>query len=101
MQHFRSYDLDKDGSIDGLEIMKAAHKMNGELVIVFKFLFSDEHFNFFILEDHAEGEFSSSIMDLVDETDETMKAYDDNNDGIISYGEFYKNHMKALRGESH
>lgn len=33
MQHFRNYDLDKDGSIDGLEIMKAAHKMNGELLL--------------------------------------------------------------------
>ena len=29
MQHFRNYDLDKNGNIDGLEILKAAHKMNG------------------------------------------------------------------------
>ncbi len=30
MQHFRNYDLDKNGNIDGLEILKAAHKMNGK-----------------------------------------------------------------------
>jgi hypothetical protein len=31
MQHFRNYDLDKNGNIDGLEILKAANKMNGTL----------------------------------------------------------------------
>jgi hypothetical protein len=30
MQHFRNYDLDKNGNIDGLEILKAANRMNGE-----------------------------------------------------------------------
>lgn len=50
-------------------------------------------------EEHADVGEPSSIMDLEDETDDTMKAYDDNDDGIISYGEFYKNHMKALKGE--
>lgn len=29
MQHFRNYDLDKNGKIDGLEILKAAANMNG------------------------------------------------------------------------
>ena len=29
MQHFRSFDLDKNGYIDGLELLKAAIKMNG------------------------------------------------------------------------
>lgn len=29
MQHFRNFDLDKNGYIDGLEILKAAIRMNG------------------------------------------------------------------------
>ena len=29
MQHFRNFDLDKNGKIDGLEILKAAANMNG------------------------------------------------------------------------
>lgn len=29
MQHFRNYDLDHNGKIDGLEILKAAANMNG------------------------------------------------------------------------
>ena len=30
MQHFRNYDLDKNGKIDGLELLKAALIMNGK-----------------------------------------------------------------------
>ena len=29
MQHFRNFDLDKNGYIDGLEILKSAIRMNG------------------------------------------------------------------------
>ena len=29
MQHFRGFDLDKNGYIDGLEILKSAIRMNG------------------------------------------------------------------------
>jgi Ca2+-binding EF-hand superfamily protein len=36
-------------------------------------------------------------MDLVPDTDETVKAYDDNDDGLIHYGEFFRNHQKALK----
>ena len=36
-------------------------------------------------------------MDLVSDTDETMKAYDDNDDGLIHYGEFFRNHQLALK----
>lgn len=39
-------------------------------------------------------------MDLVSDTDETMKAYDDNDDGLIHYGEFYRNHQRALKAAS-
>jgi hypothetical protein len=39
-------------------------------------------------------------MDLVDDTDETVKAYDDNDDGLIHYGEFYRNHQVRTRNSS-
>jgi hypothetical protein len=55
-----------------------------------------DQINIFCVEEHADVGEPTSVMDLVDETDETIKAYDENDDGIISYGEFYKNHMKAL-----
>ena len=29
-------------------------------------------------------------------TSETLQAYDENNDGYIHYGEFYRNHKKML-----
>lgn len=32
MQHFRNFDLDKNGKIDGLEILKAAANMNGKYI---------------------------------------------------------------------
>ena len=34
MQHFRNFDLDKNGYIDGLEILKAAIRMNGNYIII-------------------------------------------------------------------
>jgi hypothetical protein len=36
MQHFRNFDLDKNGKIDGLEILKAAANMNGMKLRSFK-----------------------------------------------------------------
>ena len=52
-----------------------------------------------ISEEHASETGDGSIpalMDLVDDTDETVKAYDDNNDGLIHYGEFYRNHQVSV-----
>jgi hypothetical protein len=48
----------------------------------------------FISEEHATiGSDVPPLMDLVDDTDETVKAYDDNDDGLIHYGEFFRNHQ--------
>lgn len=35
-------------------------------------------------------------MEMALETDETLRTYDENNDGFIHYGEFYRNHKKML-----
>ena len=35
-------------------------------------------------------------MEMAQETDETLQSYDENNDGFIHYGEFYRNHKKML-----
>ena len=55
MQHFRNYDLDKNGNIDGLEILKAAHKMNGKFFLATSLIYSpighihkESHSNFLI-----------------------------------------------------
>ena len=58
-----------------------------------------ESWNLFLIilvipEEHAdEGGSYPDLMDLVEDTDKTVKAYDDNNDGLIHYGEFYRNHQ--------
>ena len=41
MQHFRNYDLDKNGKIDGLELLKAALVMNGKDILNFRAQTSD------------------------------------------------------------
>ena len=33
---------------------------------------------------------------MASEADETLQEYDENNDGFIHYGEFYRNHKKML-----
>ena len=33
---------------------------------------------------------------MAEEADETLKMYDENDDGFIHYGEFYRNHKKML-----
>merc|ERR1711983_613325 len=92
MQHFRNYDLDKNGKIDGLELLKAALIMN------------DEH-------DYEDGEEEEAtvggsegrhedIQEMASEADETLQEYDENNDGFIHYGEFYRNHKKMLDAQN-
>lgn len=90
MQHFRNFDLDKNGKIDGLEILKAAANMNAE----------HEH-----EDENEEGEEGETydhfdFMEMAEETDETLRNYDENNDGYIHYGEFYRNHKKTLDSAS-
>jgi len=89
MQHFRNFDLDKNGKIDGLEILKAAANMNAE----------HEHED---EEGDEEGETYDhfDFMEMAEETDETLRNYDENNDGYIHYGEFYRNHKKTLDAAS-
>jgi len=90
MQHFRNFDLDKNGKIDGLEILKAAANMNAE----------HEHEG--ESEEGEEGETYDhfDFMEMAEETDETLRNYDENNDGYIHYGEFYRNHKKTLDSAS-
>ena len=40
------------------------------------------------------------FMEMAEETDETLRNYDENNDGYIHYGEFYRNHKKTLDAAS-
>ena len=40
------------------------------------------------------------FMEMAEETDETLRNYDENNDGYIHYGEFYRNHKKTLDSAS-
>jgi len=77
MQHFRNFDLDKNGYIDGLEILKAAIRMN---------------------EEHTDEDYDdpANIDEMAEEADETLAQYDENNDGKIHYGEFYRKHKKIL-----
>ena len=32
-QYFRNFDLDKDGKVDGLEMLKAIHRMNSKYAL--------------------------------------------------------------------
>ena len=40
------------------------------------------------------------IQDMASEADETLQEYDENNDGFIHYGEFYRNHKKMLDAQN-
>merc|ERR1712001_264085 len=90
MQHFRNFDLDKNGKIDGLEILKAAAEMN------------EEHGHDGGTSEEADLDYNWSqfdFMEMAEEADETLQTYDGNNDGYIHYGEFYRNHKKMLDKE--
>lgn len=55
---------------------------------------------FFVSDEHAHEEEENfdhfDFMEMAQETDETLQSYDENNDGYIHYGEFYRNHKKLL-----
>jgi len=89
MQHFRNYDLDKNGKIDGLEILKAVAEMN------------DEHSHDEGGDPEGEDNYTpSEFMDLAQDVDEQLRLYDENDDGFVHYGEFYRNHKKMLDKEA-
>ena len=46
--------------------------------------------------EEEEGYDHFDFMEMAQETDETLESYDENNDGYIHYGEFYRNHKKML-----
>lgn len=77
-QYFRTFDLDKNGRVDGLELMKALHIMN--------------------VEHGHEEENSNFIIDdeLIDDMDEELKFYDMNDDGMITYVEFIRRHRERM-----
>ncbi len=88
--YFRTFDLDKNGKIDGLELLKSMQKMMSE----------HQHGDG---DGDGEGEGGSrsggesgDFDDLVDEMDDELNFYDDNKDGYISYGEFMRNHKKRI-----
>ena len=93
LQYFRNFDLDKNGYLDGLEVLKALIKQEHE----------HEH------DDHDEPKAPSApaeeddekmdIMDFVDIVDEELKLYDLNDDGYVTYPEFMQRHNKQKHGE--
>jgi Ca2+-binding EF-hand superfamily protein len=57
---------------------------------------ADEHHH----EDEDGENYSQfDFLEMAEETDETLASYDDNNDGVIHYGEFYRNHKKMLEDQ--
>jgi len=77
MHHFRQFDQNKDGTVDGLEMFKKMQRDNDE---------------------HLDGVLTSEqlIIDMnrfAETVDSALKLYDENNDGLIYYGEFYRAHM--------
>ena len=99
-QYFRNFDLDKNGVVDGLEILKSIHKQSGQLSNVNTFY--EKCLNFqSLLEEHAHDEQGPDtepldILDLVDMVDEEVQFYDTNKDGLITYLEFITNHKKKI-----
>ena len=45
MHHFKQFDHDKDGMVDGLEVLKQIRRQNGNLSILFITLFHEHHDN--------------------------------------------------------
>ncbi len=77
-QYFRTFDLDKSGRIDGLEMLKAVVKMNSE-------------------HEHQESLSQEDLDEVAEEIDEELDFYDENKDGLITYPEFMRNHKKRIQ----
>ena len=95
-QYFRNFDLDKNGKIDGLEMLKSIVKMQREeKVEIYQnnfnaSVFADDHD-----EEGTQGA-SENIESYTEELDEEMEFYDVNKDGYITYGEFMRQHKKRI-----
>ena len=68
MHHFRQFDLDNNGRVDGLEVLKKIQKDARE-------------------DGNKNLEISDTLINIVDNA---MDQYDENSDGYIYYAEFYK-----------
>ena len=66
-----------------------------------KALFSDEHSHDEGGDPEGEDNYTpSEFMDLAQDVDEQLRLYDENDDGFVHYGEFYRNHKKMLDKEA-
>merc|ERR1712198_229833 len=83
MHHFRQFDQNKDGKVDGLEIFKKIQRENEE----HESKQPQTH-------QKTKEEIQYNIDQLAETVDHAMKAYDENDDGYIYYGEFYRAHTK-------
>ena len=72
MHHFRQFDLDANGRVDGLEVLKKIQKDARE-------------------DGHENVNVSDTLVNIVDNA---MDQYDENRDGYIHYAEFYKVYKK-------
>ena len=72
IHHFRQFDLDSNGRVDGLEVLKKIQKDARE-------------------DGHEEIKLSDTLVNIVDNA---MDQYDDNRDGYIYYAEFYNVYRK-------
>ena len=72
MHHFRQFDLDANGKVDGLEVLKKIQKDARE-------------------DGHKEINVSDTLVNIVDNA---IDQYDDNSDGYIYYAEFYNVYKK-------
>jgi len=83
MHHFKQFDHDKDGKLDGLEVLKQIQRQNED--------HNDKNPNDAVKK-------STNTDQLVSETvDQSLQTYDEDNDGYINYGEFYRTHIRLTQ----
>lgn len=74
IHHFRQFDLDDNGRVDGLEVFKKIRRDAA---------------------DHGTLNEKNDDLDIyIKVVDNALKEYDENNDGYIYYAEFYKAYSK-------
>lgn len=98
-QYFRTFDLDKNGRVDGLELMKALHIMNGKQLCRSGKREIRSFILILVLVEHGHEEENSNFIiddELIDDMDEELKFYDMNDDGMITYVEFIRRHRERM-----
>merc|ERR550517_1096738 len=86
---FQNFDLDKDGLVDGMEIIKSILHYKGE--------HAEEEANGQEQQRSPEADAASAkeLESFADSADEALKLYDVNDDGYISFKEFAEKMMPA------